>query len=233
MQIIEKSSLGVRTAIYTLASRTRAPSITVFPMIHVGEPRFYINVKDRLDAYDFILFEGVKSKFSKRVTKSYRLYPDRDKNGLMVQPKLNPDHFVGELIHADIDGITFDEEWEKLPWRLRCLMEIFGPLYGIYARYFEGRHAFFENAGLDLLEDRGDTFASNELIALDNLLLKKRDKILIGHIDSLLDMHKNNPVKIAIVFGAAHMRAVLRYLVLKLDYFVQDSEWMTIVDDYE
>ena len=233
MQIIEKSALGVRTAIYKLVSRTRASEITVFPMIHVGEPRFYRQVKDRLSDMDLILFEGVSGETACRISQAYSLFPDKNRNGLIVQPELNPDHFAGELIHADIDGEAFEKEWEKLPWKLRLLLNIISPFYGIYTRYFVDSRAYYETAGLELLSGRDDIFASEDLLLLDDLILVKRDKLLIKKLDELIETHAYESVKIAVVFGAAHMRAVLRHLVKKLDFFVAESEWMTIVDWYE
>lgn len=228
MQIIERSSLGVRTAIWTLASKTVAPFVTLFPMIHVGEPRFYLEVKNRLENYDFILFEGLNSKVTEQVTRSYSLFPDPKKNGLMVQPDLNPEHFPGKLIHADLDGESFDEAWDKLPLKLRLLILISSPIYGIYAKFFKSGDAFFESTGLDLLESREEIFYNEDMLQLDALILQRRDQHLIACLDRLLETQKDRHVKIAIVFGAAHMRAVLKHLVLKLDFKVQDSEWMTI-----
>ena len=61
MQILDDSLFGLRSVRINLVSPESDTVITLFPMVHVGEPDFYRNVyKDACD-HDIVLIEGINS----------------------------------------------------------------------------------------------------------------------------------------------------------------------------
>lgn len=66
MQIIESSSWWVRSARITLPSPDGQKSVTLFPMVHVGEPEFYKRVYQDALAHAAVLFEGLQSPITTR-----------------------------------------------------------------------------------------------------------------------------------------------------------------------
>ena len=62
MQFIESSVIGLRVARHKLGSRSFKPTVTLFPMIHVGEAAFFERVYNDAARHDIILLEGVRSK---------------------------------------------------------------------------------------------------------------------------------------------------------------------------
>src|SRR3569623_457268 len=86
MQIIESSALGVRSARARFTHPRGGPSVTLFPMVHIGEPAFYRTVFDDAYAHDIVLIEGLNSPITTRVTRSYRWLIGSDRIGLSLQP---------------------------------------------------------------------------------------------------------------------------------------------------
>src|SRR5205085_9921718 len=73
MQFIEKSCIGVRSAVYRLKRDDSQLGFILFPMIHVGTREFYDEVRRRLDTCDLIPAEGVDTKKANPLTRSYRI----------------------------------------------------------------------------------------------------------------------------------------------------------------
>jgi hypothetical protein len=91
MQFIEPSVMGVRSARLSFASPRSSARVTLFPMAHVGEPAFYQATYADALAHDVVLFEGVRSPITTRITRSYRwLVGSRAMAGLVVQPTFPP-----------------------------------------------------------------------------------------------------------------------------------------------
>jgi hypothetical protein len=72
MQFVESSIWGVRSARLSFQSRSSAVTVTLFPMVHIGEAGFYEAVYADALGHDIVLLEGVRSPITTRVTRSYR-----------------------------------------------------------------------------------------------------------------------------------------------------------------
>src|SRR5215467_98729 len=119
MQIIEKNSFNVRSAVYHL-KRDGAPDFLLFPMIHVGSQTFYDEIARRLSACNLILAEGVASKRVNLLTLSYRIVKRIKRMDLVTQQDGMKDcSFHGKITNADIAGDVFDARWSALPLSLR------------------------------------------------------------------------------------------------------------------
>ena len=57
MQLVETSSIGVRSATYHLVQGDNRTSFDRFPMLHVTSPDFYARLRERFDGCDLILME--------------------------------------------------------------------------------------------------------------------------------------------------------------------------------
>ena len=102
MQFIERSVLGVRSAIWTFENSGKGYRILLFPMIHVAQPSFYAEVSKRLPQCDVILYEGVSSKFSKKLTRAYLQLTQNPRLGLISQHDMALSHVKDRLVHADM-----------------------------------------------------------------------------------------------------------------------------------
>lgn len=231
MQFIESTSFGVRSAVWTLKSIDVSPTIILFPMMHIGDEGFFSKVKSRAGVLDIVLIEGVKSKTSKLITYSYRSIVKNPEIGLALQPKILPNDIKGEIIHADVSEEEFENRWKKIPFFSRCMLLIRFPLYGLYLRYFGSREMIAKNtqnteiawSRADLLNDDDDWEKAKDV------LLDWRDENLLRIIDETVSKRKTENVSIGIIYGAGHMRAVVKFLINHYGYHVTDSEWLEVI----
>lgn len=225
MQILETSVLGLRSARISLKHRDTGIVVTLFPMVHIGEEAFYNRVATDALTHEVVLFEGVRSKKTRSLTASYR-WIDTDRLGLVVQPRL-PDHADSRLVHADILPEEADQLWKRMPLWLRALISGSARAFGLYQRVFATRTSIAKGMSKDLLRlpeeilEEGD-----ELQPLRDLIHVARDKKLLEVLDAELATCENGD-RIAVVYGAGHMAAVVRHLATR-GFTTLPSEWMTI-----
>jgi hypothetical protein len=228
MQIIESTVFGVRSAILRLEASDGAPSFVLFPMIHIAAPEFYAEISRRLNGCDLVLCEGVKSRTSSLLTLSYRFFAENPRLGLVSQKAMKLDHLKGRLIHADVTGDAFESRWWGLKTWVRFVLPLAAPLYGLYMRYFGTRADIARALGMNLRKSHREILASEEYEGVTKVLLDWRDRRLLDVIEQQWLRHKDADLCIAVLFGARHMRAVIRHLIKKRGYRVAKAEWTTV-----
>ena len=231
MQFIEKNSFNVRSAVYRLKKEGSALEFLIFPMIHVGSPDFYEEISRRLASCDLILAEGVKSRRGNLLTLSYRIVRHIRRMDLITQQDgMRVESFRAKILNADIDGAAFDERWSSLPLSLRAQLIVLIPIFVVYLFLFGTRETLAENIALDDLPSSDELLLEYEdFEPLDSLLIDERDRILIEHVARLEDQ-QGGARKIGIVYGARHMRNMIRFLMQKLNYRVDKAEWVKVFD---
>lgn len=228
MQLLDSSDLGLRSARLTLRSATSNVIVTLFPMIHLGEAAFYEAVRQDAGTHDAVLVEGVHSPVMARITRSYRWIEGARQIALVVQPHLRAP-LQAEIIHADLSVEEFERHWGKVPFHLRTMFAIAGPIYALYHRWFGSRGELARGHALDDLPSRSEALSwTPEFASFDEVILVARDKRLVETMGIYLDNNTTSePRRLAIVYGAQHMRAVLKELTHRGFHCVQ-SEWMLI-----
>ncbi len=231
MQFIESSVLGVRSARLGFASSASGARITLFPMVHVGEPEFYRATYEDAFAHDVVLFEGVRSPIATRVTRSYRwLLGSRAMAGLVLQPRLPAPSRAMRIIHADLSADEFAAEWKAVPWWLRAAIYFLAPVVGLRRRWFATRSDLAKDMQCEDQPSLAELLAMTpETGALTQAILDARDQRLLECLRAELDADPFRPITIAIVYGAAHMRAVVRELTTRRDFHVASAEWRTLM----
>lgn len=86
MQIVEGSEWALRTARLSLGNPHSEICLTLFPMVHAGEPDFFQAVYADAFSHDVVLVEGVKSPIARRVTRCYRWIDGSKAMNLVIQP---------------------------------------------------------------------------------------------------------------------------------------------------
>ena len=232
MQFIEANSFSVRSAVYRLKKNGSGLEFLIFPMIHVGSIEFYREISQRLSGCDLILAEGVKSKRVYLLTLSYQIAKYIRRMDLVTQQDgMRVEGFRGKIVNADMDGAAFDERWSSLPVSLRAQLFMLIPVYVVYLFLFGTREMLAKNLALDDLPSSEEIFSEDESFEqLDSLIIDERDRKLIEHIVSLEDQQLKDPQQVGIVYGAAHMRTTMAFLMQKLNYRVVKAEWVTVFD---
>lgn len=230
MQFIERSVLGVRSAIWTFENSQMGYRILLFPMIHVAQPSFYAEVSTRLSQCDVILYEGVSGKLSKKLTRAYLQLTRNPRLGLVGQREMSLDHVKERLVPADIEGAEFDERWKELSFFNRFVLPIGAYFFGLYLRLFGTRNLVARYIDTQMLESREDHLRDDDTQALDEIVLDRRDQHLINVIDAQISELGDGKQTIGIVYGASHMRAVARHLVRNHGCRTLNGEWITVFD---
>jgi hypothetical protein len=224
MEILSGNSFDLRSAVYTFTHPTLPHQFITFPMVHIGDPTFYHQVHQRLHQCDIILYEGINSRMGSLGIKAYELLA---KNlGLALQKtelkKQGLEHT--ELICADLYKQEFEGYWKKIPLHERVFYNGFMFIQHLYQMASVTKDIIANNLTLTLRED-ASSFTSEHL---QDLIIKKRDRRLIHHIERQMDIHQGVTKTIGVVFGAVHIQAVMRYLIDQHKYKVKDAEWLIV-----
>lgn len=230
MQILECSVVGLRSARLTFRSSTHPTSVTLFPMVHIGEPGFYRQVFADAFAHDVVLVEGVNSPVAKRIARAYRLFARSPRLQLERQPS-PPTDLGAEVVHADLSGPEFHAEWRKIALWIRILIYLLAPLAGLRMRGLVTRGQLAKALAMEDRDDRrGAIDWGPEGAALANALLDARDRRLIERLREELEFGENTGRGLAIIYGASHMRAVIRELTGKLGFLPAETSWITVFE---
>ena len=230
MQFIESSVLGVRSARLSFVSPTTPIRVTLFPMAHVGEEQFYRETYADAQAHDIIFIEGVHSPISTRITRSYRwLVGSRRLLGLIVQPRFVVADSRARIVHADLTQHEFEAEWRGVPLWLRLAVYLLSAVVGLQRRMNYSRARLAKDMSCDDQPTMRELLAmSPETGALARPILEARDERLIERLRAELNSSEAQPQDLAIIYGARHMRAIVRELTHNRDFVVRGSEWRTI-----
>jgi hypothetical protein len=232
VQIIETSDLGVRAAILRLRQPISQLEFLLFPMLHVASPDFYTAIQTHLGACNLILFEGIDAPQAQILTLAYRPMAKSGRLGLVAQGNaLDLRPFRDRLVHADLDSQEFQRGWHQVPFYLRFLVLGFVPLYGLYMYLFGTRDLIARYAEFNDLPSRDEVLMyDRDFDRLDHALVGQRDARLVETVKQLARESGPEPKTVGILFGAQHMRAVIRYLTEVQGYHVADAEWTTVFE---
>ncbi|MCP4319741.1 MAG: hypothetical protein GY789_28110 [Hyphomicrobiales bacterium] len=228
MQILEVSGLGLRAAKHRLESPDSPITVTLFPMVHIGEKRFFDQVYADAFSHDVVLVESVRSPVVQHLTSSYRWIEHADL-GLVTQPYYPAQETVSaHMIHADLSGEEFHDEWRKVPIWIRLAAYALAPVIGLNRRLFATRESIASQMGMEDMLSRDEILSWNpDIEALRYSILGARDARLIEYLRLQLAQAPSQGRRLAIVFGARHMRAVLAEMVGR-NFFSAESEWQTV-----
>jgi hypothetical protein len=229
MQIIEVTGLGVRSAVITMRRNGTPLRFVLFPMMHVAAPSFYRQVHRRLSECDLIVAEGVrgKSRQLSALTLAYRFAPRRRRNGLEEQNEalLLPDGIP--VVRPDVTAAQAIADLRTLPRWMYLLLLAAAPVMGmIFA--VRGPRAFLDE---DLeVEDLPKTTRAEELAdhAVSGVLTGRRDELLLAALDEIHAERRDEPIAVAVLYGAGHIPAVAAGLMNRHGYRPRQAEWLTV-----
>jgi hypothetical protein len=229
MQLIEVSMTGVRSAVITLRAADRPQRILLFPMLHLGAPAFYAEVSARLDRCAVVLAEGIResSLIAKALTISYRLPGRRRRLGL-VQQRIEYSRLEAEVIMPDMTGRQLRAGWRAVPLLQRAALPLIAPLMGAVFWLLGTKRMMARYAAADDLPDADELMLRDHAQALTELFLDQRDALVSAALDQVLAQRQEEAVDIAVVYGAAHMPAVTRYLLTSYGFRPREAEWLTV-----
>ncbi|MGZ6015755.1 MAG: hypothetical protein ACXWKM_08410 [Phenylobacterium sp.] len=228
MQIIEGSLIGVRSARLHFRHPSNPLSVTLFPMIHIGEAQFYHAVFEDAFAHDHALTEGVNSPIVKRITRAYRWMLGSKTLDLVLQPR-PPAECRATIVHADLTAAEFEAEWRKVALWLRLTVYVVAAVGGLWRRRNQTRQLLADVLTLDDAPSLKELVQQGpEMGALTHAILDARDQRLLERLGEQIDSSNPDQRSLAVVYGARHMRAVIKELTAKRGYSPVQSDWMTV-----
>ncbi|WP_067536403.1 hypothetical protein [Nocardia crassostreae] len=220
MQITEVSVFGVRSAVIDLRSPDARLTFRLFPMVHIAKSAFYREVEHRLRVCDLVIAEGVDepSPHGYAVTLAMRLTFQRSASTLMHQ-------------YIDHTATEVPTLWESVlprsvPAWLVYWFEVLllTPIYVVLMAL--GGRDWLLQSGFEISDDTDVSIGF-----LTKRYLHDRDAALLRMLSVVYDQRRDHPEIVAVVYGAAHMPAVVRGLRERFGYRPVRAEWMTPVWD--
>lgn len=224
MDIIEVGVMGVRAAVVELRAKGSRCRFTLFPMVHVADPSFYAQVAARLGRHDLVVAEGVVgSRVIRRMRARYQRVARR--LGLRMQP-LGLCEVGVPVINPDIVGTDFDRRWRRISLSERLYFGTVRTLVWSYLSWFGSRELLA--AYLELDDDILNVEEPSPFEHIEELSGGHRDKLLCQALTGIHHSHRDDPIDVAVVYGAGHVRPVVSYLHARHGYVVASADWMTI-----
>lgn len=230
MQLVEITELvGVRVSIWTLHHPGTPLRFVLFPMIHVGEPRFFAEVADRVRQCDLVVAEGIvgtsSSKAGQALASVYTQLNDQERFGLVVQD-IDYRALGVPVLTPDMTATEFEARWREVPLLQRVMARTVLPAAGFAMAAVGSRRLL---AWALAQADEQLTMGADEpyFEAIEELVQDRRDRLLVDALTSIHDHSAHEPVRVAVVYGAAHIFPVVRGL-WPLGYRPRDGEWLTV-----
>jgi hypothetical protein len=231
VQLIEASITGVRSAVITLRSRDAPLVFVLFPMLHLGTEAFYGTVASRLNSCDVVVAEGIsgRSVVVAALTLTCRLPGRRRRLGLVKQ-HIDLAGLGVPVIRPDMTSAEFSTGWRAVPLLQRALVICLAPLVAAVFWLIGTRRILSRYAAVDDLPAPGESQLRDQAGELVDLIVDRRDRLLLSALDALCDQHMTEPMTVAVVYGAGHMPAVAHHLAAAHGYRPREAEWLTVFD---
>jgi hypothetical protein len=231
VQLIEVSMTGARSAVITLRAPRTPLRITLFPMTHLGTPDYYRSVTASLARRDLIIAEGVPGRLAaaRALTLAYRLPAHSHRLDLTVE-HVDYASLGIPVIGPDISAAQLRTRWRALPLLQRLAVWTLLPACAAAFTLLGTRRTLSRYLATDDLPSYEEDQARQATGQLTELILDHRDALLTASLDSVYQARHAEEIDVAVVYGAGHMRAVVRHLFQRYGYRPRTAEWLTIYE---
>jgi hypothetical protein len=234
VQIIEVTGLGARSAVLRLRRRGSPMEFVIFPMVHFADAQFYQSVQKRLGDCQIVVAEGIqgRSASTRAITRSYRLLRHKKSLGMVVQ-NLDYGALNAEIIYPDLTGAEMDRGWEKIPLRQRLQTTLLIPIFMLWMLCFGTRQMLAQQLAMDDLptpkQEAAEDAIRKNFGETEKLVVDRRDAMLLDALTRLHNEHHEDPIKVAIVYGAGHVTTVVRALHQRFGYTTRSADWLELM----
>ncbi|HET6214891.1 MAG TPA: hypothetical protein VFE14_18630 [Micromonosporaceae bacterium] len=235
MQIIEVTDLAVRSAVIRLRRKQSPLQFVLYPMIHMARPAFYAAVTSRLKRADVIVAEGVgrgergRSVLISALTLSYRVLRF-NRRARLVRQDIDYASFGVEVLCPDVSRDEFVAGWKRAPLAHRLTMWCVLPVI-VIARLFGGTRAIWTRSTEQYdLPSPEDEEAAEQFPEMEAAIDGDRDGRLLAALCRIHEQRGDEDIEVAVVYGAAHIPAVVHGLMDRYGYRARSADWLTVVD---
>lgn len=230
MKFLESTNFFVRTVVFDFINKDEKVKLKfkLFPMVHIGTKKYYETVLENLTGCDEILYEGIRLKQSKVITKQYKKIAQ--KLELVTQREhLRLGDLDAKLVHTDLNEKTGKEAWRALRFK-----EKFNWLFVKRWRLFLG----FKIVTREVLAKQFMTAAEEHDLAygprrdeqgtMENLIMNEREQIIFKTIRKKMKEAAAVDKVIGIVYGAKHMKVIARNLIDEHHYVPRSGKFIKV-----
>lgn len=223
MQYIESSVIGIRSAVITLKHRVTPLRFVLFPMVHVAEPGFFASAQAMAGECDLIVAEGAPSRYA----------PMQE-----WMSKIRLDHLVDQMTGLDLERTGVPVQWEHpaprpaSSGRDQAVATAVDSAAALALRALGRYGSPLGLPSLDQSDDHDDRWepAGGGRLGryLEDRVLHARDSVLVRALGVIHQERHGEHIRVAVVYGAAHIPAVVDYLSQTFRYHVEQAEWLTV-----
>lgn len=218
--------VGIRTSVTVFRRRPGGLKFVVIPTIHIGRPDYYRAIRERLKPCVAVVAEQYDGPSSTGFAYVAALKLTRQRIGRdLVHQDIDYGSLGVPIIFPDaVDGVAAGPD-RALPREAWADVALLTPALALdmalHGRDWLTRHR------LDIDDD-----SEIELrpAFLHRKLLAERDDLLIRTLREIDGEFADEDAEIAVVFGAAHMPAVVRELTGRGYRVAPGARWLTAVD---
>jgi len=134
------------------------------------------------------------------------------------------------VIYPDISARQFARRWRSLPVLPRLAVWCVIPLAAVLFRIGGTRRVLARHLGTTDLPTIADHALREKLPKFADLVLDQRDARLLDALAAIHEQRGAEPIKVAVVYGAGHMPAVVQGLWARYGYRPRAAEWLTVFD---
>ena len=226
MQIVEANDLWVRVVELRVERSATPLRFVLYPMLHVGAPSFYQEIQRRLAAVEVAVVEGVgRSRAVTGLTRGSSAIARDATLGLTLQ-RIDHDAIAAQVICPDMTGPEFEARWRTVPRWQRGLTQAISRSLPAAQRLLGPSwvRETLQDVSLDDLPTSDEP--DPEWIAeIDRVVVDERDVLLVEALFELHERRSREPITVAVVYGARHMRAVTTALTRRYGYKVRAGDW--------
>lgn len=226
MNFIIKMKDGIHLNRTEMQAR-QGPVFTLFPMMHIADRTFYDVVKQDADAHDLVMYEAFNGPMS---TKPLPLTAEEASQKLIGQNKILRPNGATHWWYTDTSRTEMRTALRGIPIHKRLALTVaaavMAPLsrFGWFLRWMQtiaddddvAKAPLTRNSIVDLFGEEATQF-----------VLDSRDARLAAHCDSI--MQDWSGCRVAVIWGVAHMPALLDHLRETHGYQVADQRWMRAI----
>jgi hypothetical protein len=163
------------------------------------------------------------------LTATYRAMPDDERLGL-VEQNIDYDAIGVPVICPDVTVEQFEEQWRTIaPWKHGAIIAATVPFVAAQrvfgSDWLQDR---LQNYSIDDRPTAAEEWGSDAQRELNRVVLDERDLPLLKALTTVHEERGHEPITVAVVYGAGHIRAVLKGL-RPLGYRVVSGDWLTVM----
>lgn len=234
MKFLESTHFFVRTVLFDFENRDQQIKLKfrLIPMIHIGSLAYYQQVREVLESCDEILYEGAYVKTTSLITRQYKRMA-RKLNLVTQKEHLNMRGLGAKLVHADYNKESGKLAWKELKTKEKFKLALVEPAKVLI--FIQSRLLTRERLAKQLMTAAEENYLAygplpDEEGTVENLIMNAREQIVFKRISHKMTGDLSAEKVIGIIYGAAHMKKIARYLIDKHGYVPRSGTFLKVFD---